>query len=130
MAPTADAAGPMTGRDRPVSKSYETSELAKIRASASQVAAIKIRDGPEPLILKVDGMGRHATFRDRGASAVLSIDDVELEFAGDAPVEAENQVEQDGFKNPYFRKRANSLVLKHQSKFAYSFIGRITTLFH
>ena len=98
------------------------------------MAAIKIRDGPEPLILKVDGMGRHsfraATFRDRGASAVLSIDDVELEFAGDAPVEAENQVEQDGFKNPYFRKRANSLVLKHQSKLIYSLIGRITTLFH
>ena len=46
----------------------------------------------------------------------MSIDDVELELPKNAPVEAENAEEQDGFKNPYFRKRANSLVLKHQSK--------------
>ena len=45
---------------------------------------------------------------------MFSIDDVELEFDAQGPTEADNQIVQDGFKNPYFRKRANSLLLKHQ----------------
>ena len=118
LAPTADDAGPRSGRNRPMSTSHDTRELAQLRQSASQVAALQAEDGASPLLLKVDVADRRQrTFFAHGeASQVFTIDDVELEFPANAPVEAENRVEQDGFKNPYFRKRANSLVLKHQSK--------------
>ena len=80
---------------------------------------VKLDDGEAPLVLQVDVYDRHKTMRDRQMSAVLSIDDVELEFPNNMPVEGDNLIEQDGFKNPYFRKRANSLILKQKSKFLF-----------
>lgn len=101
-----------------ISKSFDVRDFSKIKSQVTTSVRIDEPDRPNPLIIKVDvKTDKRKTVREGDLSSkVFDIDDVELEFPHNTPMEAENQVEQDGFKNPYFRKRANSLVIKHQSK--------------
>ena len=101
-----------------ISKSFDTREFSNYKSQVTASVRLDEPDRPNPLTLKVDVMidKRKTLGVNEMSDKIFTIDDVELEFPNNAPMEAENQVEQDGFKNPYFRRRANSLVIKHQSK--------------
>ena len=69
----------------------------------------------------VDVMDRHKTFKALGKSQVLMLGEDgrkvgALQIDNQAPHEGDNLAAVDGFKNPYHRKRANSLLLRHESK--------------
>ena len=53
--------------------------------------AVKLDDGEAPLVLHVEMLDRQKTFRDRLMSAVLTADDVEMEFTNNnIPEEKDN----------------------------------------